>query len=185
MNTRILGPDLKRSPASSPIHRSKPKSRSSLSVKAPLRVRMGGRSSRSRPRRRRRWALSTEGWNGFAVLHTAAARVGGLDLGFVPGQGGLDALTMAKSGALDVLFLLGADETRGRTGGLCDLPRHAWRSWRRASRRHPAGSRLHGKIRHLCQHGRPRAIGGSRQLSAGRRPRGLGDSPGAFRGART
>jgi NADH-quinone oxidoreductase subunit G len=51
-----------------------------------------------------------EGWNGFAILHTAAARVGGLDLGFVPGKGGLDAESMAKSGALDVLFLLGADE---------------------------------------------------------------------------
>jgi NADH-quinone oxidoreductase subunit G len=51
-----------------------------------------------------------EGWNGFAILHTAAARVGGLDLGFVPGQAGLDAESMAKSGALDVLFLLGADE---------------------------------------------------------------------------
>ncbi len=25
-----------------------------------------------------------EGWNGFNVLHTAASRVGGLDLGFVP-----------------------------------------------------------------------------------------------------
>jgi NADH-quinone oxidoreductase subunit G len=51
-----------------------------------------------------------EGWNGFAILHTAAARVGGLDLGFVPRQGGLDAAAMAKNGALDVLFLLGADE---------------------------------------------------------------------------
>jgi NADH-quinone oxidoreductase subunit G len=51
-----------------------------------------------------------EGWNGFSVLHTAAARVGGLDLGFVPGQGGLAAGSMAKSGALDVLYLLGADE---------------------------------------------------------------------------
>jgi NADH-quinone oxidoreductase subunit G len=50
----------------------------------------------------------TEGWNGFAVLHTAAARVGGLDIGFVPGEGGLD--TAAMMGALDVLFLLGADE---------------------------------------------------------------------------
>lgn len=49
-------------------------------------------------------------WNGFSVLHTAAARVGGLDLGFVPGLGGLDAAAMAKSGALDVLFVLGADE---------------------------------------------------------------------------
>jgi NADH-quinone oxidoreductase subunit G len=51
-----------------------------------------------------------EGWNGFSVLHTAAARVGGLDLGFVPGEGGLDAAGMAADGALDVLFLLGADE---------------------------------------------------------------------------
>src|SRR6188474_3539151 len=29
-----------------------------------------------------------EGWNGFSVLHTAASRVGALDIGFVPGQGG-------------------------------------------------------------------------------------------------
>ena len=28
-----------------------------------------------------------EGWNGFSVLHTAASRVGGLDIGFVPGRG--------------------------------------------------------------------------------------------------
>ena len=28
----------------------------------------------------------TADWNGFAVLHTAAARVGGLDIGFVPGE---------------------------------------------------------------------------------------------------
>ncbi|PST25230.1 NADH-quinone oxidoreductase subunit G [Mesorhizobium plurifarium] len=47
-------------------------------------------------------------WNGFAVLHTAAARVGGLDLGFVPGPGGKPALEMLD--AMDVLFLLGADE---------------------------------------------------------------------------
>ncbi len=51
-----------------------------------------------------------DGWNGFGVLHTAAARVGGLDLGFVPGEGALTAPQMAASGALDVLFLLGADE---------------------------------------------------------------------------
>ena len=50
-----------------------------------------------------------DGWNGFGVLHTAAARVGGLDLGFVPGQGGLDAAAMA-AGGVDVLFNLGADE---------------------------------------------------------------------------
>jgi len=46
-------------------------------------------------------------WN---VLHTAAARVGGLDLGFIPGEGGKTAKEMVAKGALDVLFLLGADE---------------------------------------------------------------------------
>ena len=51
-----------------------------------------------------------DGWNGFGVLHNAASRVGALDVGFVPGEGGLDAAGMAKAGALDVLFLLGADE---------------------------------------------------------------------------
>ncbi|MDP2802904.1 MAG: NADH-quinone oxidoreductase subunit NuoG [Phreatobacter sp.] len=50
-----------------------------------------------------------EGWNGFAVLHTAASRVGALDLGLVPGEGGLDAAAMA-GGGVDVLFNLGADE---------------------------------------------------------------------------
>ncbi|MGI0524316.1 NADH-quinone oxidoreductase subunit NuoG [Rhizobium giardinii] len=50
----------------------------------------------------------TADWNGFAVLHTAAARVGGLDLGFVPGEGGKTAAEMLTG--TDVLFLLGADE---------------------------------------------------------------------------
>lgn len=50
----------------------------------------------------------TEEWNGFSVLHTAAARVGGLDIGFVPGEGGVTAADMVAS--MDVLFLLGADE---------------------------------------------------------------------------
>ena len=52
-------------------------------------------------------------WNGFNVLHTAASRVGGLDLGLVPGEGGRDVSEMmaaARSGDLDVLFLMGADE---------------------------------------------------------------------------
>jgi NADH-quinone oxidoreductase subunit G len=51
-----------------------------------------------------------EGWNGYSVLHTAAARVGALDLGFVPGEGGRGARDMARAGALEALFLLGADE---------------------------------------------------------------------------
>jgi NADH-quinone oxidoreductase subunit G len=49
-------------------------------------------------------------WNGFCVLHNAASRVGALDIGFVPGAGGLTAAQMAEGDALDVLFLLGADE---------------------------------------------------------------------------
>ncbi|WP_296710786.1 NADH-quinone oxidoreductase subunit NuoG [Rhodoblastus sp.] len=49
-------------------------------------------------------------WTGLSVLHTAAARVGALDIGFVPGEGGLDTAAMAKAGALDVAFLVGADE---------------------------------------------------------------------------
>jgi NADH-quinone oxidoreductase subunit G len=53
---------------------------------------------------------SGEDWNGYCVLHTAAARVGALDVGFVPGSGGRNAAQMAAPGALDVLFLLGADE---------------------------------------------------------------------------
>jgi NADH-quinone oxidoreductase subunit G len=51
-----------------------------------------------------------DGWNGFNLLHGAASRVGGLDLGLVPGPGGLDAPAMAKAGAVDLLFNLGADE---------------------------------------------------------------------------
>jgi NADH-quinone oxidoreductase subunit G len=57
--------------------------------------------------------LIKDGWNGFNVLHTAAARVGGLDIGFVPGGGGLDRdgiLAAAQSGRIDVVYLLGADE---------------------------------------------------------------------------
>ena len=50
----------------------------------------------------------TPEWNGLAVLHTAAARVGGLDIGFVPGEGGRDVAGMMAD--TDVLFLLGADE---------------------------------------------------------------------------
>jgi len=52
-------------------------------------------------------------WNGFNVLHHAAARVGGLDLGFVPGQGGCDVdgiLAGCRSGDVEALYLLGADE---------------------------------------------------------------------------
>jgi NADH-quinone oxidoreductase subunit G len=53
------------------------------------------------------------GWNAFNILHGAAGRVGGLDLGFVPQKGGLalDAmLEAAREGRIEILYLLGADE---------------------------------------------------------------------------
>jgi NADH-quinone oxidoreductase subunit G len=53
------------------------------------------------------------GWNGFNVLHRAAARVGALDLGFLPANGGRDVagiLDGCRNGAIEVLYLLGADE---------------------------------------------------------------------------
>jgi NADH-quinone oxidoreductase subunit G len=52
--------------------------------------------------------LSPE-WHGFNVLQTAGARVGALDLGFVPGPGGKDLAAML-GGGVDLLWLLGADE---------------------------------------------------------------------------
>ena len=54
-----------------------------------------------------------EDWNGFAVLHTAAARVGGLDLGLVPGQGGRDVagiLEGCQNKEIEAVYLLAADE---------------------------------------------------------------------------
>lgn len=54
-----------------------------------------------------------EGWNGFNVLQTNASRVGALDIGFVPQDGGLNAygiLNATQSKDLEVLYLLGVDE---------------------------------------------------------------------------
>jgi NADH-quinone oxidoreductase subunit G len=58
-------------------------------------------------------AVVRDDWNGFAVLHTAASRVGGLDLGLVPGEGGRDVagiLGGAQTKEIDVVYLLAADE---------------------------------------------------------------------------
>ena len=54
-----------------------------------------------------------EPWNGFNVLHSAAARVAGLDMGFVPGTGGKDIagiLADAQAGTIKAVYLLAADE---------------------------------------------------------------------------
>ena len=68
-----------------------------------------------------RFGMAGGGWRGFNVLHRAAARVGGLDLGLVPGEGGRDVDAMlagAESGEIEAVYLLGADEIdTGRLGG--------------------------------------------------------------------
>ena len=55
-----------------------------------------------------------DSWNGYNVLHTAAARVGALDIGFAPQNFGdydlAGILNASNNGQLDVLYLLGADE---------------------------------------------------------------------------
>jgi NADH-quinone oxidoreductase subunit G len=56
----------------------------------------------------------TEGWNGFSVLHTAAGRVGALEVCALPGiEGGRDTASIlggAETGEIDVVYLLGVDE---------------------------------------------------------------------------
>ncbi len=50
-----------------------------------------------------------EDWAGFGVLHSAAGRVGALDVGFLPGEGGFSSSGIL-GGELDTIVLLGADE---------------------------------------------------------------------------
>ncbi len=53
------------------------------------------------------------GWNGFNVLHDAAARVAALDLGFLPQEGGRDfegILAGCEAREIDLVYNFGADE---------------------------------------------------------------------------
>ncbi len=57
-------------------------------------------------------ALATvrDDWNGFCVLHTAASRVGGLDLGLTV-EGGVEAILKGcEDGSVELVYLLAADE---------------------------------------------------------------------------
>jgi NADH-quinone oxidoreductase subunit G len=77
-------------------------------------------------------ATVKEGWNGFNVLHTAASRVGALDLGFLPGQGGKNAREMLKGG-VDTLLLLGVDEVElPKTGTVIYIGTHGDKGAHRA-----------------------------------------------------
>ena len=116
-----------------------------------------------------------EGWNGYSVLHSAASRVGALDLGFVPGEGGLTARQMAASGTLDVLFLLGVDEIEIAPGAFTIyIGSNGDRGATRADVILP-GAAYPEKSGDLRQHRRPGADGDARLVPAWRRARGLGD----------
>ena len=61
----------------------------------------------------KKYKMVRKDWNGFNVLHTAASRVAGLDMGFLPAKGGRDLagiLKGAQDGSIKTIFSLGADE---------------------------------------------------------------------------
>ena len=61
----------------------------------------------------KKYKMVRDGWNGFNVLQTAASRVAGLDMGFLPAKGGKDLagiLKGAQDGSIKTIFSLGADE---------------------------------------------------------------------------
>ena len=115
------------------------------------------------------------------MLHTAASRVGALDIGFVPGEGGLTAAQMATAGALDVVFLLGADEIDIAPGAfVVYIGTHGDRGAHRADVILP-GAAYTEKSGHLCQHRRPGADGEharrSRRATRARTGRSCARSP--------
>lgn len=53
------------------------------------------------------------GWNGLSFMHIAAARVGAMDLGFLPGEGGKNVAAIidgVSKGEIKCVYNLGADE---------------------------------------------------------------------------
>ncbi|ABD44633.1 NADH dehydrogenase I, G subunit [Ehrlichia chaffeensis str. Arkansas] len=60
-----------------------------------------------------KFGMLRDDWNGFNVLHKASARVGALDIGFVPSSNTnimSDIINGIGSSEIEVLYLLGADE---------------------------------------------------------------------------
>jgi len=67
-----------------------------------------------------KYNMIQEGWNGFNVLHTAAGRVGALDLGFTPQTNGLathDILVGCQRGQIQTVFLNNVDNIPGGSFG--------------------------------------------------------------------
>ncbi len=87
-------------------------------------------------------------------------------IGFVPGEGGKDVAAMM--GQLDVLFLLGADEMdMDRIGQAFTVYIGTHGDAGAHRRTSSCRSRLHGKVRDLRQHRRPRAADEPRGFAPG------------------
>ena len=144
----------------------RPSGRSSSSARGALgAARWRGASRRSRPRPRSSSAPSRTAGTASACCTRAASRVGALDLGFVPGEGGLSAPQMAAAGALDVVFLLGADEIDVAPGAfVVYIGTHGDRGAHRADVILP-GAAYPEKSGALRQHRGPRADGQPRRAS--------------------
>lgn len=59
-----------------------------------------------------RYSFIQDDWNGYNVLHTAASRVGGLDIGFTPATNGYHTeqiLQACQTGEIQLVYLLGED----------------------------------------------------------------------------
>ncbi len=126
----------------------------------------------------------TADWHGFNVLHTAAARVGALDLGFVPGRNG-KSLTADAGWRRRCAVAARRRRVRHRPHRrrhVRGVPRPSRRRRRGARRRDPAGCRLYRETGHLCEHRGSRAAQPPRRLSARRGTRGLEDPARVQRG---
>ncbi len=124
--------------------------------------------------------LVREDWNGFNVLQTAASRVGGMEIGFVPQANGRDVAGILEGtarGEIEVVYLLGADEidmTKLGKAFVIYQGHHGDAGAHRADVILPARG-LHREVGHLCEHRGPGADHRSGDRPAGRGARRLGD----------
>ena len=127
-------------------------------------------------------------WNGFNVLQLAAARVGGLDLGFLPQPAAWAPrpFSMPRKREMSLVYLLGADEIDMKNLGNAFViyQGHHGDNGRASRRCDFAGRGLYRKIAHLRQYRRPPANGAAGGVSAGRSARGLEDHSRVFRSDR-
>ena len=138
----------------------------------------GWRGDGSRPAAKAAMELGAvkDGWNGFSVLHTAASRVGALDIGFVPGEGGVRVAADGRRSARSMCcFLLGADEIDIAAGAfVVYIGTHGDRGAHRADVILPGAAYPEKSGIYVNTEGRVQ-MANARFVSAWRCARGLGD----------